>query len=82
MMLQILPVDIEPQVIIRMHHLVRQGVLGVATIAEVVRAQQDAVLWREAASLHRIAREASDVGLVKLAVRLVDIFEHEADYGT
>jgi hypothetical protein len=53
-------IHLEPQVVVGVHHLVRQRVLHVAAVAHVVCADQDAVVRVEAAALFGGALAADD----------------------
>ena len=60
MVAEIEPVDVEADVVVQVHHLVRQRVLGVRARQEPVLAQQDPVVGGEAARLEFAARETPD----------------------
>lgn len=79
-------VHLEAQVVVGMHHLVRQRVLHVPAVAHLVRADEDAVLGVEAASLARIAAPAEDAagvdgGAAAAGAEQVDVVFHEAHDG-
>lgn len=78
-----MPIDLPPQVIPRMHHLMRHRVLDPAPALEQVGAQLDAEPGIEAAehALVRLAAPAADVALVQSAAELVDVGVQEADDG-
>ena len=78
---QIVGIELEAQVVVGVHHLMRHGILHVAAVPELVRAQQDAVLWVEAAALRGSAAPAPHVLGVQIVAQQVDVVAHEADDG-
>ena len=67
--------------IVSMDQLVRQRILHVLPVDDLVGANPDACIRREAAAGAVRAPTAADVGFVDRAVELGDLFSHETDDG-
>lgn len=67
--------------IVRMHHLMRHGILQMAPIPELVCAQQDAVIRVEATTLGRGAAPAAHVLSIEIVAQQVEVVAHEAHDG-
>ena len=65
------------QVVPRVHHLVRHGVLLVPAVAELVRAQQDPVVDAEAPALLTRAHPTQDILLVQITSQLIHFVGQE-----
>ena len=78
-MLQVHPLELESQMIICVHHLMRQCILHVPLVPHLVRADHDAVFGRETTSPAARAASAADVILVKVSMQLADLLIHETD---
>lgn len=78
---QIIIVHLELQVIPSMHHLMRHGILLVATIPELVRTQHDAMIDMKASTLLRCAHATMDVVAIELAAELGHLRLEKGDGG-
>lgn len=85
---QIRPVQLKPEMVVRVHHFMRHGVLDVAPALDAIRAQQDAVRRVEPALLLPVAPAAVDVGRGKpaaaaavAAAELLEVRLQEPDDG-
>lgn len=79
-------VHLKPQVIVSVHHLMRDRILGVSPVAHLVCADENAVLGIEAAGLLRVAFLAYHAlgryrGAAVAGPQQVDVVLHEADDG-
>lgn len=74
-------VKLKPQMIIRMNHLMRHGILQMTSIPKLVRAKQDTVLGVEATTLRRSAPSTAHIVRIEVMAQEVDIVAHEADDG-
>lgn len=79
-------VHLEAQVVVGVHHFVRERVFHVPAVAHLVGADEDAVLRVEAAALLRVAFAADDArggdgGAAVAGAEEVDVVLHEANYG-
>jgi hypothetical protein len=75
------PIDLEPQMIVRVHHLMRHRVLHLLARLHVVGAQLDPVRLVEAALHARLAAPAVHVVFAQVAAQLPDVVAHEANDG-
>uniref|UniRef100_A0A8H7NAF4 Uncharacterized protein n=1 Tax=Bionectria ochroleuca TaxID=29856 RepID=A0A8H7NAF4_BIOOC len=84
------PVHLPPQMVPRVHHLMRQRVLHVLPVPDLVGTEEDAVVGAEAARLPvnlavlgkaGRAPPAHDVVLVQVAVEVANLLGQEADDG-
>lgn len=73
------PVQLEPQVVVCMDHLVGQGILQVALITHFIRANLNPVVRVKAASFARRASRASDIVAVEISSELADVVAQEPD---
>lgn len=74
-----LPVQLESQVVVCMNHLMRQGILQMALIPHLVRANLDPVVRIKTAGLARRAAGASDVVAVEVSSELADVVAQKTD---
>lgn len=74
-------IQLEPQVVVCVDHLVCHCILHVTSVSELVCAQQDAKFWIEASALLCSAALNTHVGLVQVMTEQVDVVSHEAYYG-
>lgn len=75
------PIHLEPQVVIRVNHLMGHRVLQVSLVFHLVCADQNAILRIEAACFPVRAAAAVDVVAVEIAAQLADVVAEEADNG-
>lgn len=83
---EIPPIIAEPLKVICVDHLVSEHVLGRRTVADVIGAEEDAVVLAKGALLdargtERIASAADDVAVINLAAQLLDVGLEEGDRG-
>ena len=78
---QIIRLNLPLQVVPRMHHLMRHGILLMPSVPELVRAQQDSVVQTEASRLFARAHPTQDIVLVQIATQLVHLIGQEPDDG-
>ena len=69
-MFQIPILYLELQMIPRMHHLVRQCILQMAPVPELIRTQHDAMVYMEPATLLRRAHPTMHIARVQVAAEL------------
>jgi hypothetical protein len=73
------PVDLKPQMIIRVNHLVSHGIFQMALILHLIGADQDAVFRVETAALAVCAAPAVDIMVVEVASQLLDVIAQVTD---
>lgn len=78
----ICPIQLEPQVIVRMDHLMRHCILQMSLVLHCICAYPYTVLRVEAAGLSLCAASAMDVMAGYIATQLLDVILEKADYGT
>ena len=83
---QVIGIQLEPQVIVGVYHLMRNRILQVSSIPQMIRTHQDAVFRIETAALLGIAASTADVlgrygGGARVRAEEVDVVFHEADDG-
>lgn len=80
-MSQIPPLNLKPQMIPRMQHLMRHRILDMPPIPQLVRTQQDPILAIEPATLPRRTPLTPHVLRVDVLPQFVDLLPQEAYHG-
>ena len=73
-------IQLEPQMIVCVDHLMCHGIFHVTSVSEFVGAQQDAKLRVEATALLCSAALNTHVCLVQVMAQQVDVVAHEPHY--
>lgn len=82
MVFQIVPIDIEFEVVIDVDELVGDRVLDMALASHIVGAEKNSQVLVVSTGTESITRLALDFVDVNLAANLFDVFLHEAHDGT
>ena len=78
---QIIRIQLEAQMIIGMHHLMRHGILHMPPIPKLVRTQQNPILGIKPSTLSRSAASTAHILRVQVVAQEVDVVAHEAHDG-
>ena len=75
------PVDLEPQVVVSVDHLMSHGVLQMTLIFHLICTKKNSIFRVESTSLSTRAATAVDVMAVQIASKLADVIAEETDDG-
>ena len=78
------PIDLPPEMIVSVHHLMGQCVLEMRSVSQLVGADPDPEVGVEAARGLSVwwTSPTADVGRVDVVVEEIDVIAHEPDGGT
>lgn len=75
------PIDLKPQMIERVNHLVSHGIFQMALVFHLVGANQDSIFRVETAALAVCTTAAVDIMVVEVASQLLDVIAQVTDDG-
>lgn len=76
------PIDLKPQMIIRVNHLVSHGIFQMTLIFHLVGAYQNSIFRVETTALAVCTAAAVDIMVVEVASQLLDVIAQVTDGGT